>query len=66
MTWSAGHVWFVNVPVAQIKKEAADEKFEFKFVVKQSDDGGRSLFVSKWEGCTINHCYDGNFIKKNL
>lgn len=51
MTWSAGHVWYVDVPVAQIKKEAADEKFEYKFVLKQSDDGGNTLFISRWEGC---------------
>ena len=64
MTWSAGHVWYVDVPMEKIKRESSNEKFEFKFVVKQSDGGHQ--FVSKWEGCQINHTFDGKQIQTNI
>lgn len=48
MTWSEGHVWYAEVPYSQIL--GGDSIFEFKFVVKLNEDGGRHFRIIRWEG----------------
>ena len=48
MTWSEGHVWYAEVPYADIQNR--DSIFEFKFVVKFNENDGRYFKVIRWEG----------------
>ena len=50
MKWSEGHNWRVELPSTKLINESQNYTYEFKFVVKFSENGHNHFKVIRWEG----------------
>jgi len=68
LTWSEGHNWYAEIPFSKVVEELSntgDQRFEFKFMIKVTESNGH-IRVSRWEGGSINHMYDGQAVQNYL
>ena len=61
MQWNQGHIWKAEIDLdSRIMQD-----FEFKFVVKFSDNGN-DFHVIKWEGGNKNHIFSAEKVRNLL
>lgn len=70
MKWSEGHNWRVELPPGKQINDSTNYTqsctYEFKFVVKFSENGQNYFKVIRWEGGSKNHVFDSMHIKSML
>ena len=67
MSWSEGNIWVADIPFKTIQDSfgGAEQKFEFKFVIKRQDMH-QNFELVKWESGSENHVFDGPTIQSHL